>query len=245
MKELFKEESFYSTAEGPAEEYTLCLYHVDVTDERVGIEDYDQFAIIENALYPYIRLTKRRGNHHFPCGGSLSPATDGYFARKTEKERDELCPKIAWGFAAVFISELRYDYHQRDYVALKDRDFLIKSYYDKYWQLYLQCHNGLKYRNISNEQKELDFLIEHETVIRAYWEKSIPLAKYHELFEYAKNAEEEYEKYLSKRKKELYCSIKEKAVNPDCTNQVVNCTIVQKGDKSVYIEKNSGVVNIN
>ena len=244
MKVLNKEEHFYSTEEGPTEEYTLCCYHVDVVNERVDKDDYDQFAIIENALYPYIRLTKRRGNHHIPCGGALSPASDGFFAKKTEIERDELCPKIAWGFAAVFLSELRYDFHQTDYVLLKEMDSLIGSYYNKYWQLYLQSHNGLKYRMISIKQKELDFLVEHKRIIRTFWEKSTPLAKYPKLFEYAKCAEEDYEKFLDERKKAICYGKNEKAMLSKNSNQAVNSSITQNGEKSVYIKENSGIVNI-
>ena len=94
--------------------------------------DYDQFAIVINSEYPYIRLTKKRGNSHIPCGGSLQPTTGGWFASLAESERDEHCPKIAWGFAAVFLANLRYDDGQKDYVELKDRNVVIKEYYSKY-----------------------------------------------------------------------------------------------------------------
>lgn len=121
-----------------------------------------------NAEYPYIRLTKKREKYHIPCGGSSQPPTDGWFARLSESERDEQCPKIVWGFAAEFLVHLRYDVRQKDYVEQKDRNGLIKEYYSKYFKNYLDSHNGLKYSKITIEQKELDFLAEHETLIYAF-----------------------------------------------------------------------------
>jgi geranylgeranyl diphosphate synthase type II len=57
--------------------------------------------MVMNSEYPYIRLTKKRGNSHLPCGECQQPIIGGWFASLTESERDEYCPKIAWGFAAV------------------------------------------------------------------------------------------------------------------------------------------------
>lgn len=243
MSELFKEEDFYKDNGGPTEEYTHCSYTVPVLNERVDENDYDQFALIENALYPYIRLTKRRGNSHFPCGGCLSPATDGFFARKTEQERDALCPKIAWGFAAVFVSELDYDCRQKDYVPRKDRNSLIQSYYSKYLQQYLQYHNGLKFLNVSKEQKELDFLGEHERIIRLLWEKSEPLKRYSELYRYAADAEADYERFLEGRRNELLNKIKEVPHSLD-VDAKKSRSIIQNGEKSVYVENNTGTIII-
>ena len=90
----------------------------------------------------------------------------------------------------------------------KGRNSLIQSYYSKYLQQYLQCHNGLKFLNISKEQKELDFLDEHERIIKALWEKSEPLKKYPELYRYAADAEADYERFLEGRRNELQKMIK-------------------------------------
>ena len=176
MNEIYREEDFYKDNGWPSEEFSYCCYKFYLSDDS---DDYDQFALVVNALYPYVRLTEKRGNCQSPCGLATVVATDGSFARKNEKERDQECPKIAWGFAAVFISELKYDNLQKDYVALKDRETLIRSYYNNCLHLYLQNHNGLKYRILSVEQKELNFLDEHESIIRTLWEKQ---QKLHRLF---------------------------------------------------------------
>lgn len=243
MAEVYREEDFYKDHGGPTEEYKHCCYTVPVINEQVDENDFDKFALVENAIYPYIRLTKRRGNSHFPCGGCLSPATDGFFARKTEQERDALCPKIAWGFAAIFISELDYDYQQNDYVPLKERISLIRSYYSKYLQKYLQCHNGLKFMSISKEQKELNFLDEHEKIIKTLWEKSEPLKKYPELYGYAADAEVDYERFLEGRRSELQNKMKEVPHSPS-VDEKMSRSIIQNGEKSVYVEKNIGTIII-
>lgn len=157
---------------------------------------YDQFALITNAVYPYIRLTKRRGNSHIPCGGAVSPTTDGWFAIKPEPERDSWCPKIAWGFAAVFLANLKYDYGQKDYVPLKDTGELIRNYYNKYLTMYLQCHNCLKCKSLSVEQKELNFIEEYEMLVKSFWEKSRPLKSYSVLYGYASDIEADYEVFV-------------------------------------------------
>lgn len=240
MGEVFREEDFYKEGGWPSEELSYCCYKFYLSDDS---DDYDQFALVVNALYPYIRLTEKRGNCQSPCGHSSVIATDGSFARMSDAERDKECPKIAWGFAAVFISELKYDNLQKDYVALKNKNTLIKSYYDKYLQLYLQNHNGLKYRNISAEQKELDLLVEHESIIRSLWEKSTPLAKYSDLYEYAKSAEEDYEGYLKYRKAEIMNKLKEQDVSNNDANGAGR-TIIQNGAKSLYVGYNQGTIII-
>ena len=199
MIDKFEEDAFYQDGGWPTEEYALCRYAFPVVCEE-GTSDYDQFALISNSVYPYIRLTKRRGNCHIPCGGAVSPAIDGFFAKKTNHERDELCPKIAWGFAAVFLYNLRYDEIQKDYVLLKKQADIEKTYYEEYLNAYMLCHNGLKYSGVTDEQKELDFIEEHFRIVLSLWEKTIPLKKYPVLYQYASQSEKEYEKYLKQRK---------------------------------------------
>lgn len=240
MSELYKEEDFYMDEGWPTEEFSYCEYKFHQGDDPEWGEDFDQFVLVVNALYPYIRVTKKRGQHQSPCGHMSVVAREGHFAQKSDEEREKECPKIAWGFAAVFISELRYDNQQKDYVPLKDRDGLFRNYYNKYLQLYLQNHNGLKYLNVTNEQKELDLLGEHEIIIRALWEKSEPLKNYPKLYEYAVRAEADYERFLTNRREELIKIIEGK----ENIGSKVERTIIQKGDKAVYVENNEGTIII-
>lgn len=241
MEKEFGEEEFYKDNGWPTESLSYCSYRFYNGNEAEFGEDYDQFALVDNALYPYIRLTRKRGAHHFPCGGSSMIACDGTYAAKSEAERENECPKIAWGFVAVFLSNLRYDMEQRDYVLLKERNRLIMGYYDKYLQIYLQNHNGLKYSKITNEQKELDFLAEHKEIIRELWEKSTPLKRYPDLFEYADDAEKDYENFLQSREDKILNKVNE---NDDETKPAGFRTTTQNGEKSVYIENNNGSVTI-
>ena len=238
MDELFREEDFYKNNGCPSEELKYSNYILNI----VG-DDYDQFILIVNAEYPYIRISPKRGNCQYPCGGSSIIATDGSFAGMSDADRDELCPKVVWGFAAVYLINLRYDQKQDDYVELKDHDVIIRDYYSKYLKMYFDTHNGLKYSKLSIEQKELDFIAEHEAIIRGLWEKSTPLGRYPVLFEYAQKAEEDYEAYLSYRKNE----IQKKVNNPEAAFHAakrVNRTIIQNGEKSLYVENNSGAIII-
>jgi hypothetical protein len=241
MEDIYKEEDFYQDEGGPTESFIYCRY-IFYTGEKTeyGL-DYDQFALVENAEYPYIRLTKKREKSHFPCGGSAQPATGGWFASLTEGERDEQCPKIAWGFAALYLANLRYDDGQQDYVELRDRNGLIKEYYNKYLKIYFDSHNGLKFSKISTEQKELNFLAEHKIVIRELWEKSTPLKKYAQLFGYSEEAERDYEEYLKERKNVLLNNKR------DIVKEEKNDggrSVIQNGEKSIYVENNTGTIII-
>ena len=242
MENMYKEEDFYKDNGWPTESLRYCKYRFYNGNVTEYGEDYDQFALVDNALYSYIRLTQKRGMCQSPCGGMSIIATDGSFARKSDEERDKECPKIAWGFAAVFLSCLCYDMEQKDYVLLKDMNRLTMEYYDKYLQIYLQNHNGLKYSKLSNEQKEIDFLSEHERLIRELWEKSTPLKRYPDLFDYAGDAEKDYENLLKARKLEVEKQLVS-ALTSEKKPNVVEKTI-QNGEKSVYIENNNGNVTI-
>ena len=242
MENMYREEEFYKDNGWPSESLCYCSYHFYNGNETEYGEDYDQFALVDNALYPYIRLTQKRGMCQSPCGGMSIIATDGSFARKSDEERDKECPKIAWGFAAVFLSCLRYDMEQKDYVLLKDMNRLTREYYDKYLQIYFQNHNGLKYSKITNEQKELDFISEHERLIKELWVKSAPLKRYPDLYEYAGDAEEEYEEFLKARK--IEAQKKKSASFTNGNKPVVVGKTIQNGEKSVYIENNNGNVTI-
>lgn len=198
--EYYSEKEFYQENGGPAESLYYCDYVFYIDHMTEFGPDYDQFALVMNAMYPYIRLTKKRGQFHFPCGGSSIIASDGSFAKKTDAERDMECPKIAWGFAAVFLANIRYDSQQKDYVLEKDPNILYDEYYKKYWDIYKSSHNGLRLSNILEEQKELDFIEEHIEVIRGFWVKSEPLKKYLDLYKYASDIEKQYEEFLQRHK---------------------------------------------
>lgn len=101
--------------------------------------------------------------------------------------------------------------------------------------MYLDNHNGLKYSKLSMEQKELDFIAEHEMIIRELWERSTPLVKYPVLFEYAKSAEKDYEAYLACHKNEVLNKMIEQEVIFDVKNREKR-TNIQNGDRLPYIE---------
>ena len=152
--DYYSEKDFYQDNGWPTERLYYCDYVFYTNHMTEFGPDYDLFALISNAIYPYIRLTKKRGQCHFPCGLSDAPALESKYAQKTETERDKECPKIAWGFAAVFLANIRYDTQQKDYVLEKEPYVIYDEYYEKYWSIYKSSHNGLRLSNILEEQKE-------------------------------------------------------------------------------------------
>ena len=79
--EIFREEEFYKKEGYPTEYLYYCDYWFIVSDGTPDYgRDYDQFALVKNALYPYIRLTRKRGSCHYPNGGTSIIAMDGSFA---------------------------------------------------------------------------------------------------------------------------------------------------------------------
>ncbi|MBQ0164170.1 MAG: hypothetical protein KBS75_03095 [Bacteroidales bacterium] len=207
--DYFKEEDFYKEAGSPTEYLLYCSYIFFQQSETEWGRDYDQFALVGNAEYPYIRLTRKRGQSHYPSGGSSKIAVDGSFARKSEKERDAECPKIAWGLAAEFLGKLRFDARQDDYVLAVSCEKMFSDYYGRYLTAYLDCHSSLKYENISKEQKELDFIESHITHMAECWEKSAPLKNYTILYEYAKNKVAAYEQFVLNKRNNIL-----KTINP-------------------------------
>lgn len=202
--ERYAEEEFFKKDGWPTEELLYCSYWFCLStsvDDRYC--DYDQFALVVNAEYPYIRLTKKRGSGHIPCGGISQMATDGMFASKTDEEREDMCPKIAWGLAAYMLAKLHYDNNQQDFVLPQKIEDVFCKYYDDYLKRYLDSHNALKYSLISDEQKEIDFIDEHFPVIKSYWSKSGPLKKYEVLYCYCESFEMQYEEFLRNRKQRL------------------------------------------
>ena len=94
-------------------------------------------------------------------------------------------------------------------------------------------------------QKELDFISEHEEECRTLWKKSEPLKAYSLLYKYAASAEEAYERYVEERKHELQKMQEKLMVPPDCEQSKEVRTVIQSGDKSIYIESNTGSIIIN
>lgn len=218
--ELYKEEVFYQEDGWPTEHFCYSEYSFHKGIDPEWGEDYDEFALVDNALYPYIRLTKKRGNCHIPVGRMTEVPMDGTYARKTNSERDEQCPKIAWGLAAEFLIHLRYDSEQKDYIPLLALNELISRYYRRYWDIYQSKHNGLKYSKIPTEQKELDFLKEHIETEHNLWEKSEPLKNYPLLYEYVNM------RILSKRIMRVSCKEENKRLKINlCPQEIV---LVQK-----------------
>lgn len=201
MAEIFNEDEFYKYGGTPTESFKYCKYVFWSANVTKYGKDYDQFALVENSFYPYIRLTKKRGANHLPCGMGSAPASDGWFTSLAKEERESRFPKIAYGFAAIFLANLCYDTDQSDYVLQEDIEELTNNYYYKYLNVYLHKHSGLKYSHISEIQKELNFILEHESVIKNLWDRSSPLKRYPELYDYAQKAEAYYERFLEFRKK--------------------------------------------
>jgi hypothetical protein len=198
--DLYKEEHFYQENGWPTEQFRYCDYKFPIGMDPEWGEDYDQFALVTNALYPFIRLTRKRGQCQSPCGHSAIVAPESTYARKTDKERDKECPKIAWGLTAEFLAQLTYDRNQDDFILQIDKNELIDSYYKKFWELYKFNHSGLKFSNISIEHKELTFLNENVEIERKLWMKSEPLKGYSKLYKYASSIEKDYECFLLGRK---------------------------------------------
>ncbi len=207
---IYREEDFYIDNGAPTEEYRYCAYRLPAYQDSEFESDYDQFALVVNALYPYVRLARIKGNSRLPCGLSNSPATDGTFARLTNEGRDAKCPKIAWGIAAEFVANLDYSDKQQDYVLCLDEKELYSGYYSRYWKYYESNHSGLKYSRIPIEQKEIDFISEHLSIEDTLWGKSSPLKIYGDLYQYALNAKKDYERFVLERKKQLQDIMKPK-----------------------------------
>lgn len=208
--EFYKEEDFYKDNGWPPEEYNYCDFLLSVDYEVVEEDDYDQFILVVNALYPYLRLSKKRGNSQWPCGLSISPSTTGWFASKTDEERNECCPQIAWGVVAWYMAYLSYSKKQQDYVLKKEQTHIFQEYYSRFWSIYKSNHSGLKYSKISIERKELSFLSEHRVIESNLWDKSTPLKAYQTLYNYAKDAHDEYDFFLRHRIKQLEDSMAKK-----------------------------------
>ena len=200
---VYREEDFYKNDGVPTEEYSYCSFILPASNITGLKSDYDQFALVINAFYPYIRLARIIGNTRLPCGLSSSPASDGSFAKLNDVERDEKCPKIVWGVAAIFVSNLKYSDTQQDYVLQGSAKEIYQGYYNKYWRDYESNHNGLKLSSLSIEEKELCFISEHLRTENELWEKSLSLRDFGDLYDYAQKAKTEYESFVLNRKQEL------------------------------------------
>lgn len=205
-----REEDFYKNAGAPSEEFQYCRYSLEPKDTDNVVEgDYDQFALVVNALYPYLRLTKRRGTHHFPVGMSSVVATDGYFAKLSNEERNELCPKIAWGIATQFLVNLKFDDSQKDYVQNYSDESLYSQYYKRFLQLFLSLRTGLKFKEVSEKEKELEFIEEHLRIENELWSRSTALEGYEPLYGYSRKFVEGYFAFVDTKKKGVLRDMKQ------------------------------------
>lgn len=187
METYINENDFYTN--GESEHYQYCEYqfnvHTNGKEAQNYMPDYDRFALITNSNPMYIRLCKKRKSTFKPCGGNSFPAIDGWFANLSNEERDSECPKIAWGFIAFFLSKLSYNDNLKDFTLVMDKDSLFNEYYSIWLKDYLAKHSGLKYRKLSNEEKEQAFIKEHLEIETKLKERSNPLEAYSELSELA------------------------------------------------------------
>jgi len=200
--DFYSEEEFYKDNGWPTETFAYCKYcfYVNSETEEYG-QDYNQFALVTNSLYPYIRLTAKRGSQHSPCGGKNIMSTKGYFASMTDKERDKECPKIAWGLAAISLFNLRYDNVLKDYVPLKEPSTLFEEYYNRYYDFFISNHSGIKYSSVTKVQMELNFISEHEEMTKRLWEKSVPLKFFSNLYNYVHETVVQYLNNLQDQKR--------------------------------------------
>lgn len=60
MEDLYKEEEFYKDDGWYTESLRYCDYRFYNGHISEYGEDFDQFVLIDNALYPYIRLVKKK-----------------------------------------------------------------------------------------------------------------------------------------------------------------------------------------
>ena len=86
MEDLYQEDEFYKDDGWPTESLRYCDYRFYNGNISEYGEDFDQLVLIDNALYPYIRLVKKRGSCLSPCGGMSVVASSGTYARKTGEE---------------------------------------------------------------------------------------------------------------------------------------------------------------
>ena len=92
------------------------------------------------------------------------------------------------------------------------------------------------------EQKELNFLNDHEAREKSFWEKSGPLKAYADLYEYASEVKDDYESFLQERKGIIKNKIEE-VTKPLIINEMGEYRVVnQTGSKSVYVENNTGTI---
>ena len=201
MKTYINETDFYTN--GEAEHYQYCQYkfnvHTDSEDTRIGISNFDIFALIDNSNPMYIRLCKCRNGRLSPCGHAPYPSIDSRFAHLSNEERDSECPKISWGFIAFFLSKLKYDNNLEDFTLLLDDNSIFNEYYSICLEDYLTKHSGLKYRKLSSEDKEQAFIKEHIEVEAKLKERCKLLESYSELFDLACDYYDNYKKWVASK----------------------------------------------
>lgn len=166
--EYYKKNEFYKDGGIPTE-----LFEYNVPERRGYTHSRNKkgFAYVFNSLPVYSRLQTWEGGSLYPCGLMKEPATDGYWAKLSDSERDELCPKVAYGFSAFLLNycSLEKDdgevYLQPLYCKRSD---LYKEYQKRCYQVY-RHENKKKYERYESDEKmgmvaELD---------KAFWETHV------------------------------------------------------------------------
>lgn len=238
--EYYKEEEFYQDNNGPAEYYEYSSYIFWQDSRTEWGQDYDMFVFVKNSWIPYIRKVEKRGACLSPCGGGTHPATDGTFATKSSEERDKECPKIAFGIIASFLINLRFDNEQEDFVLKKEISAIMQEYYNRFRDKYMSSHNGLKYQDVSYEQKELDFIKQHIAQENEAYSKTILFKDYKLLYHYSSRFFNDYMSFLDRNRRQL-----QKKIHPSrIIYSIQKCSEFEKDFIKVYIKDNLDIQKV-
>lgn len=219
--ELYEEADFYKYEGRPQECFDYCRYQVNIgldpssyqymQDNNLSEEDYIRkfgkdfhtFTLITNCATPYLRNMPESRGHSYPSGRSPYVDPNNDYAKGTDAFRDERCPKVAWGFAAVFVWDLLYEDDKEDFRLLCTDEQLMHSYYDMLLKEFLNSHNTRKYNHLTSEEKEQMFLDEYIAIEKKNWERSTPLKQFPTIYEYTRAFMDDYMKFLQSKRPAL------------------------------------------
>lgn len=216
-EELCNENEFYSREGRPTECFSHCKYQLDIglyadTLEYMQAEgltedeflkkyscDWQTLQLITNCEQPYLRSITHTMGCEYPNGGCdyVSPGSE--FAKSDDSFRQNKCPKVAWGIAAVFAWDLEYDNDKNDFFLPCDDETLMQLYYNMFLKRYLDEHSTRRYKDISSEEKEMAFCELHYELEKAAWQRSSSLSRYPLLYNYTKEFVENYLLWLSNK----------------------------------------------
>ena len=147
---IIREEGFY-TKPDYIEEFSMCGVHANHTDGSKGT-----CVLINNSDPRYIRLGRLIGNAYLPCGIGLKRASS-YWIGLSSEERDEKCPKIAWGISAYFLWLIMGN--SSDKAMAPDDTISYSDYYKEEYDLY--CSRNRNSEDLPPSNEEELFLAEH------------------------------------------------------------------------------------